>query len=274
MDYAATVLGKKREISMVDESSDKYRAPALEKGLDILEFLARTPTGLSQAEIAKGLGRSANEIFRMLDTLVRRKYVTRSSEGDRYLLSLKILNLANIHPPSRRLLDIAEPTMRKLSIETEQSCHLAVWEDGGVVISSSFSAPGNWRFSLRPGAVVGLYNTGSGLVLAAFQDKKQRSRMFRDHQFVSGERKIPDPELEPLLDKICEQGYFIGASKTVQGATNLAFPILNSFGHACACLTCPFIERIDVYQAPKLAEVLDEFQAAAKEIEKQVNGTA
>lgn len=259
---------------MVDESSDKYRAPALEKGLDILEFLAQTPTGLTKAEIAKGLGRSANEIFRMLDALVQRKYVTRSSEGDRYMLSLKLLNLANIHPPRRRLLDIAEPKMRKTSIETEQSCHLAVWEDGDVVISSSFSAPGNWRLSLRLGAVIGMYNTGSGLVLAAFQDKIQRSKMVHDHQFVSGEKKLPVSEFEPLLHKICEQGYFSEASQTVQGATNLSFPILDPFGHAVACLTCPFIERIDVYQAPNLAEVLDKFHAAAKEIGKQVNGTA
>lgn len=47
-----------------DEVDDRYRAPALEKGLDILELLAQRVEGLSQAEIAKELGRSPNETDR------------------------------------------------------------------------------------------------------------------------------------------------------------------------------------------------------------------
>ena len=38
-----------------------YSAPALEKGLDIIELLSRSFLGLSQAEIAKELKRSVNE---------------------------------------------------------------------------------------------------------------------------------------------------------------------------------------------------------------------
>ena len=92
----------------MSDAADKYRAPALDKGLDILEFLAASSVGLTQAEIAKGLGRGPNEIYRMLDTLVRRNYVTRTPDGDKYMLSLRLLVIANMHPPRRRLLDIAD----------------------------------------------------------------------------------------------------------------------------------------------------------------------
>ena len=60
-----------------DTEVDRYRAPALDKGLDILELLAGVDGGLTQAEIAKRLGRSPNEFYRMLDRLVRRGYVTK-----------------------------------------------------------------------------------------------------------------------------------------------------------------------------------------------------
>ena len=43
------------------EELDKYRAPALDKGLDILELLASTEEGLSQAEIAKALEQEPTE---------------------------------------------------------------------------------------------------------------------------------------------------------------------------------------------------------------------
>ena len=78
---------------------DRYRAPALDKGLDILELLAQQPQGLTRAEIVKEMDRSANEIYRMLERLVARQYVMRSASGDRYALSLKLFALANMHPP-------------------------------------------------------------------------------------------------------------------------------------------------------------------------------
>jgi hypothetical protein len=55
---------------MNDETDpDRNRAPALDKGHDILELLASVDAGPTQAEIAKALGRSPNENYRMLDRL-------------------------------------------------------------------------------------------------------------------------------------------------------------------------------------------------------------
>src|SRR5476649_2021751 len=85
------------------EPTDRYRAPALDKGLDILELLAEQPQGLTRAEIVKAMGRGPSEIYRMLERLVARQFVTRSLEGDRYALSLKLFVLSHRHPPIQRL---------------------------------------------------------------------------------------------------------------------------------------------------------------------------
>lgn len=258
---------------MTAGSDEKYRAPALDKGLDIIELLAASPTGLTQAEISKGLDRRPNEIYRMLETLRRRRYVTRTVEGDRYSLSLRLLVLANMHPPYRRLMDIAEPLMRNFAKNAEQSVHLATVEGGQLIIATSFSAPGNWRLAIRPGSVIGLYNTGSGLILAAFGDEKSRKVLVDEHQLVPGESK-PDPaEFNKLLEKVRTKGYIDQASQTVVGAINLSFPVLDPEGHAIAAITCPFLERIDRYHAPDLAQVTDMLSTTATEIAAQVYGS-
>ena len=87
-----------RDEPWTDSEDERYRAPALDKGLDILELLAGVDGGLTQAEIAKKLDRSPNEFYRMLDRLVRRGYVTRL-DGDRYSLTLKLFGLAQLHRP-------------------------------------------------------------------------------------------------------------------------------------------------------------------------------
>ena len=57
--------------------SAKYPVPALEKGLDILEELADASTPLSLTQLANNLGRSSNEIFRMVSVLEKRRYIRR-----------------------------------------------------------------------------------------------------------------------------------------------------------------------------------------------------
>ena len=47
------------------KQSKNYSAPALEKGLDILELLSNSAEGLSQAEIAGKLNKSVNEIKKL-----------------------------------------------------------------------------------------------------------------------------------------------------------------------------------------------------------------
>jgi hypothetical protein len=54
------------------QDDGRYSAPALEKGLDVIELLAAEQHGLTLQEIARRLERTATELFRMLDVLVRR----------------------------------------------------------------------------------------------------------------------------------------------------------------------------------------------------------
>ena len=119
--------GRRPKSEEPDESAlapeDRYRAPALDKGLDILELLATQPQGLTRAEIVKEMDRSASEIYRMLERLVARQYVMRNASGDRYALSLKLFALANMHPPLSRLINQALPVMDDFARKAEQSCH-------------------------------------------------------------------------------------------------------------------------------------------------------
>lgn len=52
------------------ETADRYRATALDRGLDILELLADQGEGLTRGEIVKAMGRSPSEIYQMLERLV------------------------------------------------------------------------------------------------------------------------------------------------------------------------------------------------------------
>jgi DNA-binding IclR family transcriptional regulator len=239
-----------------------YRAPALDKGLDILELLATQPHGLSRAQIVKEMARSPNEIYRMLERLVARQYVTRSAGGDRYALSLKLFAMANVHPPLNRLVNQALPVMDDFARRAEQSCHMGVYDRGNVLIAAQANSPRGWSFSLQRGARVGLLDTASGHMLLAYADPDTRQRMLAEHQPLDGEVPVTADGLAQLLAAIAEQGYVERDSAQSFGVVDISFPILGPDNTALATLTCPYIRRIDRHVGPELAAVRSSLRQA------------
>jgi DNA-binding IclR family transcriptional regulator len=246
------------------EDSDRYRAPALDKGLDILELLAEQKGGLTRAEIARLLARNPSEMYRVLERLVMREYVVRSPEGDRYSLSLKLYALAHRHPPMHRLIGEALPVMQRFADAAEQSCHLAVYDRGNLLVIAQVDGPGTWGISVRLGARVGLVDTSSGRVMLAFQSDERRLHMLAEHTKVKGEIALNRAALDDACRQILELGYSQKDSQQSFGVTDITFPLLGPAGQAIATLTCPYMKRIDEYVAPSLDAVRDLLAQAAQ----------
>ncbi|KVA54850.1 IclR family transcriptional regulator [Burkholderia cepacia] len=235
---------------------DRYRAPALDKGLDILELLSEQKEGLTRTEITRELGRNASEIYRMLERLVARRYVTRSSGGDRYTLGLKLFALAHRHPPINRLIAEALPLMQRFADTAEQSCHLSIYDHGNLLVIAQVDAPGPWGVSVRLGSHVGLADTASGRVLLSFQSSERRAHMVADHRTVAGETPMNEQELAFACQSIRQSGYVRQDSGQAYGVTDLSAPILGPTGHAIAVLSCPYMRRIDAHMAPSVDDVV------------------
>jgi DNA-binding IclR family transcriptional regulator len=244
-------------------ADERYRAPALDKGLDILELLAAQPQGLTRAEIVKEMDRSASEIYRMLERLVARQYVMRNPSGDRYALSLKLFALANMHPPLNRLINQALPIMDDFARKAEQSCHMGVYDRGNVLISAQINSPRGWSFSVQRGARVGLLDTASGHLLLAYADAASYQRMRAEHTPLDGEVPITETQLAGVLATIRKQGYVQRDSAQSFGVVDISFPILGPDNTALATLTCPYIRRIDRHVDPDMSTVRAYLQDAA-----------
>jgi len=244
--------------------ADRYRAPALDKGLDILELLAAQPHGLTRAEIVKAMGRSPSEIYRMLERLVAREYVLRSVEGDRYSLSLKLYVLGHRHPPVDRLVARAQPLMDAYAKAAEQSCHLSIYDRGNLTVVAQTPSPGNWGMSIPLGARVSLIDTGSGHAVLAFQTPQHRSEMLAAHVALDGEVPIERDELDAMLEEVRRSGLWLGESKQAWGVTDISIPVMDPYGEAMAVLTSPYVRRIDRHIGPDLQRACDLLKEAAR----------
>lgn len=254
---------------MSEDDSEKYRAPALDKGLDILELLASTDGGLTQVEIAKAIGKSPNEFYRMLDRLVRRGYVQRQ-DGDRFFLTLKLFGLAHFHAPLRRLVSFAAPVMRDFANKAGQACHLAVYDRGSVVVIAQQDSSTYWALSIRVGAQMSLFNTGSGHVLLAFQNDAQRDRMMAEQLRGGNEDGVPEGLIE-RLDEVRDNGYESMNSLQTAGVRNISAPVLTVDGTALAAITCPYITPMNS-EAPSAEDCVVLIRKAAAKISEIAAG--
>jgi DNA-binding IclR family transcriptional regulator len=232
----------------------KYAAPALDKGLDILELLSEAPTPLTLSQIAKALDRNSNEIFRMIVTLEQRGYL-QVDESDRYYLTLKMFELAHRHQPIRSLVSTALPLMRECANRAKQSCHLTVYEGGRLIVVASVESPDRWVFGLKVGVLVGLSDTASGLVMLSFSNEIERARILAAHVKLEGEADMDPGQLERQIKATREQGYALMPSKQIRGVTNIAYPVFSSEGTARAVIQVPYIERVDNVVTPDIDEV-------------------
>lgn len=235
------------ENKLSEAENERYRAPALDKGLDILELLATTTGGLSQAEIAKALARSPAEIYRMLDRLVRRRYIRRTQE-DRFEITLKLFELAHMRPPLNRMLSQALPVLRQFALAAEQAVHLVVRDRNVLVVIAQVDGPGYWNMSIRVGSRIGLVNTGSGHVFLAFASPEERLLLLEEQGTDTPETITP--ALERRLETVRGRGYEMMPSAQVAGVSNLSVPIFGPLGSVVAVLTCPYTSRLDKPEAP------------------------
>lgn len=250
--------------SEVEATSDRYRAPALDKGLDILEVLAEQARGLTRAEIVKELGLNPSQIYRMLERLVARGYVNRDEGGDRYALTMKLFQLATRHPPLRRLVAQAQPLMDEFARNIRQSCHLVVPDQGVGHIVAQASPNGHWEFRARIGGILDLFSTGSGLTLLAFQEQGRVVETLGVWGVADARAKLA--RVSGHLEEVRREGARIEPSGHLVGVTDISVPVLGHRGEAIAALTCAYIEHPEEAGSDSRANALAGLKALARRL--------
>ncbi len=233
------------------KSIEKYSAPALSKGLDILELLATHSSGMKKSEIAKTLDRSISEIFRMLAVLVDRDYVSVDEDSERYSLTLKLFAIAHKHPPVRRLTNVAADIMAELAIHLNQSVHLAILDGDNILVIAQNDPPGNNITSVRLGARIPVTQTASGAVLCA-----QLNASAIDDICAQNENAT-DKHIQVFKENVAQSaknGVCISPSMVIGGVQNISVPIIDYSNRIVACITIPYIQRLISKDDPSLEE--------------------
>lgn len=196
--------------------------PALERGLDLLEWMVSGSEPVTLTQIAQGAGLKVSEVQRPVGCLLQRGYLSRTPSGA-YVVSGKLFRLAASHPPFDHLQRAAQPLMVEFAQETGQSVHLCVPDGDAGLLIADVPGGGLVRISLQVGARLDAESTVSGRLLSA-----------------AGALEIPPKPTGPaakLLAKIWKQGFESAPSSHAEGIVDTGVLVRGSEGLVVAALT-------------------------------------
>ena len=121
------------------EPASRELVGSLKRGLGVMEVLAGHPGGLTLTETAERAGLDRAGARRFLLTLVAAGYAVQ--EGRRFSLSPRLLWVARTWLQGASLWGHAEPFMRKVAAELNESCSAAVLSGEDVVYVMGHGAP-------------------------------------------------------------------------------------------------------------------------------------
>jgi len=205
-------------------------APALQRGLQILEFLADSGEPQKLSVIAVALGLPVSSIQRMVKQLEQEGYILRTSNGS-YYLSNKLYRIAHDHESEGSLLQAAMPAMHDFVIQTGESLHLSVAVVDQFVVIGQLEGTNLVRINIRPGSYP-IEKFPSGQLLLVCKARGTDSQKLRD---------IP----ETTQDFILEHNYNYSTSQIFQGIYHLAVPIILSNHRCVGALGTSFALPID-----------------------------
>ena len=154
--------------------SDHYGMPkpatrvdsTLSKGLRVLEVLVKSPNGGGVTEIARALGLSKSNAFRLLRSLTVLGYV-RSMENKNYCATMKVWQLGQRIIEHLNLPKIAAPQLLELSQKTEATVYLAVRDGLTVIYIDKIESSKPIRSFTPKGGNAPIHCVGTGKALLA-----------------------------------------------------------------------------------------------------------
>ncbi|MFI0842798.1 IclR family transcriptional regulator C-terminal domain-containing protein [Mesorhizobium sp. IMUNJ 23232] len=221
---------------MPEAPSSRDLVGSLEKGLGVIEILAAHPAGLTLTETAERAGLTRAGARRLLLTLVAAGYATQN--GRVFALSPKLLSLSRAWLEGASLWSFAEPFMREVAAEMNESCSAAVLSDHDVVYVARIPGARIMRVALQVGTRLPAYCTSMGRVLMSGMTQEQLA------DFLGGMTIEPNTpktvtdrrEIAQKVRQAAEQGFALVDEELELGLRSIAVPVRDRQGAIVAAI--------------------------------------
>jgi DNA-binding IclR family transcriptional regulator len=161
--------------------------------------------------------------------LERHRMVERTTSG-KFRLGLRLFDFGNRAIEQYDLRDRAQPHLRRLVAETEETAHLCILEGTHIIYIDKIEPSRSVRMITRIGASNPVYCTSVGKAILAFLPEEKIAEIVRKTRFERfTHRTIATPEaLRTEIEKTRRRGYAVDDEELEEGLRCIAVPLLDA----------------------------------------------
>jgi DNA-binding IclR family transcriptional regulator len=224
---------------MVMEECSTSFVPSLQRGIKILEILAKSRAGLSLSQVTRQLTLPKSSVHCLLRTFEDAGYVYRDVSCGKYRISLAICDLARQAVQNTSLRDHAKLPLRRLAELTGLTVHMAVLEQGSCTLIEKVTPLGVPRTATWLGKQLALHCTAVGKVLLAYLPEPEAERLILHQGFIryNDNTICSFRKLRQELESVRLRGYSLDDEEEEIGVRCLGAPILNGARQAIAAVS-------------------------------------
>jgi IclR family pca regulon transcriptional regulator len=206
------------------------------RGLQVIACFSAAAPEQTLTEVATRSGLTRAGARRILLTLQTLGYV--SSDGRRFRLSPRILDLGFAYLSSMPIWNLAEPAMQSLAAKVGESCSAAVLEGSDIIYVMRVPTHKIMSIGLGVGSRLPAYCTSMGRMLLADLDDAAALTVLQDTPRRALTRHtLTDPQdLMGRVRQARKQGWCLVNQELEEGLVSLAAPLRDRSGRMVAAL--------------------------------------
>lgn len=235
-----------------------YKVQALDRAFAVLDLLGESDVPLGLAQVATSLQLHKSTAHRFLMVLERHHMVERTV-GGKFRLGLRLFEYGNRAIEQYDLRDRAQPHLRKLVEETNETAHLCILEQAHIIYLDKLEPMRSVRMITRVGASNPVHCTSVGKAILAFLPEERIADVIRRTRFERfTNRTITTPEaLRKEIEKTKRRGYAVDDEELEEGLRCIAVPLLDAQRHPVAAVSVSGPSfRVTAQKLPAIANCL------------------
>jgi IclR family transcriptional regulator, acetate operon repressor len=200
---------------------------SLDRGLVILEAVARSADPVSLGELTDLLGIDRSSVFRLATTLRRRGFLAYLASGKVYVLGPSVWRLSHQYDWGTMLIRVSREHLKLLASQTEETAHLAIREGKQALFIDHASTNQMIAVSGQTGELVPLYCTAHGKALLADCDGADLKAIFGAEKLQTYTKQTIGTldQLKKVCAQIRTQGFATDDGEYQEGIRCVAAPI-------------------------------------------------
>ncbi|MFD4838770.1 IclR family transcriptional regulator [Achromobacter sp. NPDC058515] len=208
-----------------EKGTDSVRA--VNRALDILLAFSRQDSELTAAELLQRVKLSRPTLYRLLYTLETKGFITSSGDPQRFRLGPAIARLSHVWTETLDITAIAEPIMRALWHETQETVAVFVERADMRLCLAELPSPQPLNFKRGVGYQERIAVGATGRAILAFKADAQE----RLDDYLRG-LDVDRKAFAQSLAETREQGYAVSRNELIVGAVAVAAPFFDRKGVA------------------------------------------